>query len=337
MLVDQNDRVDPGTVVVRLDRELEVAVAQAEASLEEARANVSAGAGPGPVARYKARGASTKGRLQETLRHRLPRFTRRFATLKSRQASLGLARNNLARGEQLLPNGGIGKEEFDQRNNTLKVAVEQEKEAWAAIQETRAFLGLRSDYHDPLAIPKDLENQQSTVQSAVSQIASSLAEIGIPFDPKDARDAKAFNDFLRPQGDKSAGEGLDKVIDQAPAVKVGASLRFTGQRAARGRQAPTEVGPRSARKSPAMSRIARSTRATGLSPARRFSQSGPRMSGSLPITRRRRSMTFGSECRSICTLTPTPTGCSEAGSQGSALGRGCRSRSCRPRMPLVIT
>ena len=41
MLVDQNDRVEPGDLLVKLDREpFEVAVAQAEASLEEARANV---------------------------------------------------------------------------------------------------------------------------------------------------------------------------------------------------------------------------------------------------------------------------------------------------------
>ena len=41
VLVDQNDRVEPGELLVRLDREpFEVAVAQAEASLEEARANL---------------------------------------------------------------------------------------------------------------------------------------------------------------------------------------------------------------------------------------------------------------------------------------------------------
>src|SRR5262249_40930272 len=39
-------------------------------------------------------------------------------------------------------------------------------------------------------------------------------------DPKDAVQAKAFDDFLRPEGDKSAGEGLEKVVEAAPAVKV---------------------------------------------------------------------------------------------------------------------
>ena len=119
-----------------------------------------------------------------------------------------------------MSSGGISKEDVDERDNTVKVAVEQEKEAQAALQETRAALGLAADYQHPLEIPKDLENQQSTVQSAVSQIASSLAEVGIPFDPKDAAQARAFGDFLKPQGDKTAGEGLENVVDQAPAVRV---------------------------------------------------------------------------------------------------------------------
>ena len=76
------------------------------------------------------------------------------------------------------------------------------------------------DYKDPLKIPKDLEVQQSTVQTAVSDIATSLAQVGIPFDPKDAEQARAFADFLRPEGGKSAGEGLEAVIEQAPAVRV---------------------------------------------------------------------------------------------------------------------
>ena len=42
VLVDQDDRVEPGDLLVKLDREpFDVAVAQAQASLDEARANVA--------------------------------------------------------------------------------------------------------------------------------------------------------------------------------------------------------------------------------------------------------------------------------------------------------
>jgi membrane fusion protein (multidrug efflux system) len=222
VLVDQNDRVEPGTLLVRLDPEpFEVAVAQDQASLDVARANVAQARAQVRSQIAQARGAYYQRKnAQETLRRQVATLSAQFATLKSRQASLQLARNNLRRGQELAPSGGVSKEELDQRDNTLKVAIEQEKEAWAAIEETRATLGLAPDYKDPLSIPKELEVEQSTVQTAVSNISSTLAQVGIPFDPNDAVQAKAFNDFLRPQGDKAAGEGLDVVVDQAPAVKV---------------------------------------------------------------------------------------------------------------------
>ena len=137
VLVDQNDRVEPGELLVKLDREpFEVAVAQSEASLEEARANAAEWAqARSQIARARAAYYQRKN-AQETLRRQVATLNAQFATLKSRQASLELARNNLRRGQELLPSGGISKEEFDQRTNTLKVAIEQEKEAWEAIQET---------------------------------------------------------------------------------------------------------------------------------------------------------------------------------------------------------
>ena len=100
------------------------------------------------------------------------------------------------------------------------MAVEGEKAAWEAIQEIRAALGLAPNYKDPLDIPKDLEVEQSSVQTAVSDVGSALAQVGIPFNLKDAAQARAFEDFLRPRGDKSAGEGLENVVEQAPAVRV---------------------------------------------------------------------------------------------------------------------
>ena len=222
VLVNQDDRVEPGSLLVRLDREpFEVAVAETEASLEEARANVVQSRAQVKSQIARARGAYyARKNAQENLRRQVATLRAQVATLRARQSSRWLAEVDQKRIENLVKRGSATQAELDQRNNTLKVAIEQEKEAWAAIQETRAALGLPPNHQDPLEVPKDLEIQQSTVQSAVSQIAVSLAEVGIPFDPKDAAQAKAFNDFLRPQGDKSAGEGLEKVVNQAPAVKV---------------------------------------------------------------------------------------------------------------------
>ena len=230
--VDQTDRVEPGTLLVRLDREpFEVAVARAHAALEEAKSSLV-------QARAHVRGQLAQARAswyrrrnaQERIRQQVATLRARVATLRARQSSQWLAEVDQKRIQNLVREGSATQAELDQRNNALKVAQEQVKEASADVQETRAFLGLAPDYENPLDIPKNLEETQSTIQSAVSEVASSLAEIGIPFDPKNADQKRAFEEFLRPQGGKSAGEGLEGVIEQAPGVQV---ARAAVDRAAR--------------------------------------------------------------------------------------------------------
>ena len=243
VLVDQNDRVEPGELLVKLDREpFDVAVAQAEASLDESRANVAQSRAQVRSEIAQARAAYYRRKnAQETLRRQIATLKAQFATLKAQQSSRWLAEVDQRRIDNLVKRGSASQSELDQRNNTLKVAEEREKEAWEALQETRAQLGLPPDYKNPLDIPKELENQQSTVQSAVSDIASSLAQVGIPFDPRDAAQAKAFEDFLRPEGDNSAGEGLEPAIEQAPAVRVARAAVARALKAARRCPAPAQL------------------------------------------------------------------------------------------------
>ncbi len=222
VLVDQNDRVEPGMLLVRLDRQpFEVALAQAEASVREsganliqARARVRSQLAGARASYYRRKNA------QERLRQQIASLKARVAELRARESSRALADIDQKRLANLVARGSATQAELDTRNNTLKNADEQVKVAWAEIQEIRSALGLAPNYEDPLNVPPDLETSQSTVQTAVSDIASSLAELGIPFDPKEADQAKAFEDFLRPGGGKSAGEGLEAVIEQAPAVRV---------------------------------------------------------------------------------------------------------------------
>ena len=64
VMVDQDDRVEPGQLLAKLDREpFEVAVAQAEASLEEARANVV-------QARAQVKGQLAQARGQRIIRRK---------------------------------------------------------------------------------------------------------------------------------------------------------------------------------------------------------------------------------------------------------------------------
>ncbi len=222
VLVDQNDRVEPNTLLLRLDREpFAVAAAEAESAREQAEAELV-------QARTRVRAHIAQARAsyyrrqsnQERLRQQVATLKARVATLKAQESSLSLARVDQARIENLVRRGSATQSELDVRNNTLKVADERVQEAWADIQETRAALGLEPNKTDPLDIPADLEARQSTVQTAVSDIAASLAEIGLQIDLKNAAESKSFADFFRPENGKTSGEGLERVIEQAPAVQV---------------------------------------------------------------------------------------------------------------------
>jgi membrane fusion protein (multidrug efflux system) len=222
VLVDQNDRVEPGTLLVRLDREpFEIAVAQSQAALEEARSQLA-------LARTQARAqlASARGswfrrkNTQEQLRRQVASLRAQVATLRANQSSQELAELDQRRIANLVRQGSATQSELDQRNNTLRVAQERVKEAWADINETRAALGLGPNTEDPLDIPANLETEQSTVQTAVSDIAATLSQLGIYVGEKDISEARAFDKIMKL--DLSGGENhaFDRLIDRAPGIQV---------------------------------------------------------------------------------------------------------------------
>ena len=222
VMVERNDRVEPGTVLVRLDREpFEIALAQSEASLVEARSNLDLSKAQVRAQLATARGAFFQRKnLQEALRSRIKSLEAQVATLRANQSSQKLAAVDQKRLENLVKQGSATQSELDQRNNTLDVANQRVKEAWTQIDETRATLGLPSNYDNPLDVPKDLTEQQSGIQNAVSSISSSLAQIGIPFDAHDIKPGEAFEQTVHMDSSKGLEEAFGRIIEQAPAVKV---------------------------------------------------------------------------------------------------------------------
>lgn len=222
VLVDQNDRVEPGMLLVRLDREpFEVALAEAEAALLEARAQLE-------LARTQARAqlASARGswfrrkNTQEQLRRQVASLRAEVATLRANQSSEALAEIDQRRIANLAAQGSATQAELDQRNNALEVARQRVKEAVAAINETRAALGLGPNAENPLDIPPDLEQQQSTVQTAVSDIAGTLAQLGIQVGEEDITRADAFDKIMKLDLRGGENKAFDELIDRAPGIRV---------------------------------------------------------------------------------------------------------------------
>jgi membrane fusion protein (multidrug efflux system) len=224
VLVDDNVRVKKGAILVQLDQEpfkdqvalKEAAVISAEADLTAAKAQVR-----GLVAQVRASRFSLD-RAIEDVHTQQANLRANLATLKSRQASLELARNNLQRGEELLPSGGISKEELDQRRQSYKVADAAVDQALQAVHATRVGLGLPAEPpkgHDLAEVPDDLDQNFSAVREALGQLIRSAALLGFTPTTWDVTPIRAKEIFLKQDPEGNLDHIYAAMIPQAPAIK----------------------------------------------------------------------------------------------------------------------
>jgi membrane fusion protein, multidrug efflux system len=224
VLVDDNYRVKKGALLVQLDKEPfadQVAVKQAAVATAEADLVAAQAQARGLVAQVRANKFLLE-RAIEDVHTQVANLRANLATLKSREASLELARHNLKRGEELLPTGGISKEDLDQRRQAAKVAEANVDQAQQAVFATRVGLGLAAQTpkgHELSEVPDDLDQNFSSVRTALGQLIYSAALLGYAPPTWDATPKRATEIFLKqdPQGD------LDRIytslISQAPAIK----------------------------------------------------------------------------------------------------------------------
>jgi len=180
VLVDDNYRVKKGALLVQLDKEPfedQVAVKQAAVAAAEADLVAAQAQAHGLAAQVRANRFQFE-RAIEDVHTQLANLRANLATLKSRQATLQLARNNLKRGEELLPSGGISKEELDQRREAVEVADATVDQALQAVFATRVGLGLPAQTptgRDLSEVPDDLDQNFSAVRQALGQLIHSTA------------------------------------------------------------------------------------------------------------------------------------------------------------------
>jgi membrane fusion protein, multidrug efflux system len=224
VLVDDNDRVKKGDLLLQLDKErFEDQVAVKKAAVAAAEADLSAA------------GAQTRGliaqlqtdrfqleRAIEDVHTQVAKLRSNIATSKSRQATLELARNNLRRGEELLPSGGISKEELDQRRQSVKVAEAALDEALEAVLASRVGLGLPAQPptgHDLGEVSGDIDQNYSAIRQALGQLYRSACLLGFAppswvLSPKQALDV-----FESQDPERNLDRIFANLIAQAPSIK----------------------------------------------------------------------------------------------------------------------
>lgn len=225
VLVDDNNRVRKGELLVQLDKEpYEVQEQIAEAAVTAARAE---------LVTAKAQARATEGQMRslrfnlqraiEDVNNQIAILRARVATLQLQKASLVRAQADFDRAKQLIGRGATSKEEYDLRNETLLVTQARVEEALQGVFQVRVALGLspRPEGSDDLAhVPDDLDQNFSSVKQAQASLMQAAAQVGVT-DSFGKSPKQMVADFLKrdPQGEGDIDRIYDQLLKDAPVIK----------------------------------------------------------------------------------------------------------------------
>jgi membrane fusion protein (multidrug efflux system) len=223
VLVDDNQRVKAGDLLVQLDKEpyeVQVAIKQAaveaaEADLVAAQAQVRGLVGQARANRFKLEHAL------EDVNTQVANLRADVATLESRKATAELARANLRRGDELITSGGISKEALDERRQAVKVAEAMTDEALQTIYADRVRLGLPAQPAEGelSEVPDGLDQRYSSVRQALGELMQSAAQFGYSPASWDASPAETIEQFYKQDPQGNLDRIYEKMIPEAPPIK----------------------------------------------------------------------------------------------------------------------
>ena len=235
VLVDDNNHVKKGTILVALDKEpFQVQVSIKKAALDAAQANLVAE--EANIRGEVASARSARFKLQRTIEdvdNQIALLRANAAALEKSKASLDLAQKEFDRHEQLLSTKVISKEEFDQRRTTLESTKAEVSQARENVIQTRVALGLPATPENgkPLTdVPEDLGQVFSTVQQAQADLLHAAAQIGIFPSSYKLTPKQVLEEFYRrdPKGD--IDEIYNAVMKAAPGLKQSQTKVLQAQR-----------------------------------------------------------------------------------------------------------
>jgi membrane fusion protein (multidrug efflux system) len=223
VLVDDNNRVKRGALLVQLDKEpyqvqvdiKKAAVVSAEADLKAAEAQVRAILGQARSLRWKLQ------RAMEDVDNQVALLAARVAALKSKEATLDRARADLVRADALLARHAIAREEFDQRREAQRTAEAAVKQALEEVYEARVALGLppRPVKGELSDVPSDLNQTFSGVREALAALGQCMAQVGLAPPSVNRTPKEALDEFTRRDKEGNLDRILERLVPEAPAVR----------------------------------------------------------------------------------------------------------------------
>jgi membrane fusion protein (multidrug efflux system) len=222
VLVDDNNRVHKGDLIVQLDKEpYETAVAVKKAAVDIAQANLVAA--EASVRSIEAKARSQYWALQfamDDVRNRIALLHAKVAAIDKSKANLKFAQAELDRAKALVSSAFETREEYDRRDAAVSVARADVTQALEDAHQIRVSLGLPAEpaNGDLGDVPPDLDQTFTSVRQAQTELIQSAAEFGV-FHSYNLSPKQMVAEFtkLDPQGN------VDKILAQmvpgAPAVK----------------------------------------------------------------------------------------------------------------------
>ena len=223
VLVNDNNRVKKGDLLVQLDREpyqvqvdiKKAAVVGAEADLKAAEAQVRAILGQARSLRWKLQ------RAMENVDDQVALLRARVAALKSKEATLDRARADFSGPTALFARHAIARQEFDQRREADRTAEAAVKQALEEVYETRVALGLppRPEKGELSDVPADLNQTFSGVREALGALVQCMAQVGLPPPSMDRTPKEALDEFISRDKEGNLDRILERLVPEAPAVQ----------------------------------------------------------------------------------------------------------------------
>lgn len=223
VLVDDNQRVKKGDLLVQLDKEpFEVQVELKRAAVRVAEANLAAaesqarGLGAQLSAqRWKLQNASEQVDAQVAL------LRSQVAALRTQEAILNRARADYRRAEALLPKAAISREEYDLRAQQLRVGETSVAQAQEAVGQTRVSLGLKplpEGGKELTDVPPDLNQTFSAVRAALAECTHTATQLGLPLARTDLTPNQALAEFHQLHEHGNVDQILQDLVPKAPFV-----------------------------------------------------------------------------------------------------------------------
>jgi membrane fusion protein, multidrug efflux system len=223
VLVDDNNRVHKGDLLVQLDKEpYQVALNIAQAAVDAAQANLV-------TAQAQVRGEEGQTRsLRFALDHAIEDVDNQVALLHSKVATLESAKATRTKAQEdydravpLVKSGAVSQEDFDTRKEELAVAQAQVDEALQGVYEIRVGLGLppKPPAGDDLAqVPADLDQTFSTVREAQASLIQAAAQVGVT-DSFSKSPRQMVIDFYKRDPQGNIDRIYAQILQNAPAIK----------------------------------------------------------------------------------------------------------------------